>query len=111
MIGDNAVVLNASNPDIESIFTSFGIKAIEKEDIDMLINHLIPYPNSARYTPQGMIYCKRGENIKKTFYPYAGYMPLVAQIDFSFLPREFPGLQAPSLNQRIRIEHPPQIMP
>jgi len=72
MIGDDAVILNPSNPNIESAFSSFGIKTIEKEDVDMLINFLAPNNEGVRvrYDPQGMVYCKKGEDIKKTFYPY-----------------------------------------
>jgi len=72
MIGDNAFVIY-SNPNIESIFSTCGIKAIEKEDIDTLISYLAPSYNgmiTVTYEPQGMTYCKKGENIKKTFYPY-----------------------------------------
>ena len=95
MIGDDAVVLNASNPDIESLFSTCDINTIEKKDVDMLINHLTPYPNSALYQSQGMIYCKRGKKIRKTYYPFVSNMPVEAQIYFYPLPREFPGLQIP----------------
>ena len=111
MIGNDAVVLNASNPDIESIFSKCSIKAIGKEDVDMLINHLIPYPNSALYEPSGMTYCKREKNIINTYYPFKIGMPMGSQIEFSNLPREFPGLQLPPLNQTIKIEHPIQLTP
>ena len=105
MIGENAVVLNASNQNIESIFSTCSIKAIEKEDVNMLMNYFIP-GKTALYEPSGMTYCKRGKNIINTYYPFAIGMPKAAEIDFSFLPREFPGLQIPPLNQKIRIKHP-----
>jgi len=84
MIGDDAVVLNASNPNIESLFSTCNIKAIEKKDIGILINHLAPNNEGirARYDPIGMVYCKKGENIKKTFYPVVVYMPSEARIAY-----------------------------
>ena len=91
-IGENAVVLNAINIHVVSMFKSFSIKTIEKEDIALLINYLTPSYNGkivVRYDPQGMIFCKKEENIKKTYYPYARSMPSVAQIYIS-LPTEFP---------------------
>jgi len=82
MIGDDAVVLNVSNPFIESFFSTCDIKAIKKEDIGVLINYLAPNNEgiSVRYDPQGMVYCKKGENITKTFYPVVVYMPAKARI-------------------------------
>jgi len=71
IIGDDAVVLNAYNPYIESVFSTCGIIAIGKENVNILISRLAPSYNgmiTVRYDPQGMEYCKKGENIKKTFY-------------------------------------------
>ena len=77
IINDNAVVLRTTSPSIVSIFSTCGIKMIEKEDVDMLINRLTPSYNgkpTVTYEPSGMTYCKNGENIKKTFYPDADDM-------------------------------------
>ena len=74
IINDNAVVLRTTSLSIVSIFSTCGIKMIEKEDVDMLINRLTPYPNYVHHTPSCMTYCKSGENIKKTFYSNADDM-------------------------------------
>ena len=85
MIGENALVLNASNPNIESIFSKCDIIVIEKENINLLIGYLVP-PHEGKitvtYQPQGMVYCKKGENITKTFYPFAREMPAKAMFDY-----------------------------
>ena len=95
MIGDNAVVLNASNPNIKSVFLTLDIKSIEKEDVSHLISFLAPNDDVVvRYDPQGMIYCRKGENVIKTFYPFASDMPMAAQIHYYlYLPRKIPSLQ------------------
>jgi len=85
MIGDYAVVINASNQNIKSIFSTCDIISIEKEDINMLISHLVP-PHDGKITvsgqSRGMVYCKKGENITNTFYPFADYMPVRARFDY-----------------------------
>ena len=82
MIGTNAVVLSASIQDISSIFSTCDIKAIETENVEKFINYLTPCPNGkivVLYEPSGMTYCKKGENIKKTYYPYIEKMPSIAR--------------------------------
>jgi len=78
-------------------FLALDVEMAEKEDAGKLIKFLTPCPNGKLvviYDPSGMTYCKKGENVKKTYYPNVERMPATARVYLS-LTSDFPEYLKP----------------